>query len=632
MSQEICSVPCDLPSEISQTTDFNSLQLPPGGIGGVTGGCGFGTVTATNGTCTVDATHKWSCSVNATASGHYTPTVTYTPGPVPEGCTYPNPASISNTGVHVDAEPPTVSVTSPQSGAWVRREDNMSGEAQDDMQLFHAGAVSCKEPGCGSTGAFFFPGAAGIDDFKNDVYYDNEKLKSAEWSVPLAGIIACGKNPQTAIVEVRDSVFHVTEESISFNADCYPPEVSITEPPMYGNSWTDPQKPVIKGTASDDGEIALVAVIIYDETSKRYWNGSDWQASLAHRVVALNGDGEWEYTGLTKEDLNSTNYKIVALAKDAAGRTGEAQATVGYKKRLSLGKKDFTNYTIAVKEVKNIARADAVDSFVTKEGENIVGVTATISPERMSAVLSPYVKWDVVGANSVSGNPFPVLAGNPSRFYARIPPIPAKTDRLGLPLAYTFFARMEYVHEGEAYPLSGQNHKNLSQDVLDRCRQEYIDMAKNTKPERGSFQMGASQFNTGSCEVYIMLAATVNQFNTLTAAVDFGVLLGSAYRNPRYNASSQINGARESPHLYGRGIDVNPVGRPDCRMATSALKTEYAQRMRALFLAASSPKLLEYGAGVLNPANTWDANDDDVPDVFDVCRGGADHVHIGSGN
>lgn len=578
MAQAICLVPCDLPSEISQTTDFNSLQGPPGGIGGVTGGCGFGTVTATNGECTVDATHKWSCSVNATASGHYSPMVTYTPGPVPAGCTYPDPASTSNTGVYVDAVPPTVSVTSPQSGAWVRREAYMSGEAQDDMQLFHVGAISCKDPGCGSTGAFSFPGAAGIEDFKSDIYYNDEKLKSAEWSVPLSGIITCGKNPQTAIVEVRDSVFHITEESISFYADCYPPEVSITEPPMYGNSWTDPQKPVIKGTASDDGEIDFVAVIIYDETAKRYWNGSEWQASLVDHLVALNGDGEWQYAGLTKEDLNSTNYKIIALAKDVVGRTGGTQATVGYKKRLSLGKKDFTNYTIAVKEVKNIARADAVDSFVTKEGENIIGVTAAISPVRLSAVLSSYVKWDVVGANSVSGNPFSVLAGNPSRFYARIPPILAKTEGRGAPLAYNAFSRLEYDYDGVSTKVSATNHRAIAQDQIDQCRQEYIDMSKWKKPNRSNFINATSYHNPGNFSfseiktddydwaifnIASNLQNVRNDYNDPMPVV-------SGYRNPTFNASLGNSGTN-SPHIYGEAADIGVGSMLDwvylCRVA-----------------------------------------------------------------
>jgi len=58
VSQVTCSEPCTLPSEISQTSDPMSLQKPPASFWGVTGGCGFGTVTAAGARCWVDATHK----------------------------------------------------------------------------------------------------------------------------------------------------------------------------------------------------------------------------------------------------------------------------------------------------------------------------------------------------------------------------------------------------------------------------------------------------------------------------------------------------------------------------------------------------------------------------------------------
>ncbi len=565
VAAQTCSAPCDLTSEISQTTDVNSLQAPPAGIAGLTGGCGFGSVTATGGTCSVDATHKWGCTINSASSGHYTPTLTYIPGPVPEGCTYPDPATTTGS-VYIDAEPPTVSVTSPQSGVWVRREDNLTGEAQDDMQLFNAGAVACKEPGCGSTGAFSFPSAAGVEDFHDNVYYNNEKLKNADWSVPIAGVVTCGKNPQTAIVQVRDSVFHLTEESISFNADCYPPQVSISEPPMYGNSWTDPQNPVIKGVASDDGTLKYVAVIIYDETSGRYWNGSDWQAALTHRLAELGSDGKWEYAGLKKEFLKSTNYKIVAVAKDVVDRTGEAQATVGYKKRINLGKKDFAGYAILVKEVKNIARAEDTYSFITHPGEDTIGVTAEISPYRLSPELSRYVKWDIPGMNSVSGNPFPTLSGNPAQFYTRIPPIPAYAwpNIRGGSIGYWVYPWLEYDYDGEIFRYYSQNYKSIFQDNLDVLRQEYVDFGASMK-ERGDFDQFRPpkyprllDFASGDIgfehEWWIVKDLYPNAIKLDDAYLgDLNVTAG--YRCPVGNRLA--HGVRNSRHMRGKALDYN---------------------------------------------------------------------------
>jgi hypothetical protein len=203
-------------------------------------------------------------------------------------------------------------------------------------------------------------------------------------------------------------------------------------------------------------------------------------------------------------------------------------------------------------------------------------------------------------------------------------------------MSYTVIPRIDYPDvyaDDMLITYYSQDQRNITQDAIDQCRQEYVDLRKTTgEYDRALFKTDVSNYNDGNCGAYIMLPATINQLKTLTAAVSFGVLIGSAYRNPIYNALPAINGASESPHLYGKGIDVNPVGRPKCNMVSPAVKTEYAARMQSLYNAAPSPKLLEYKSGVLPPDNTNDVDKDGIPDVFDLCRGGADHVHIGSGN
>lgn len=569
VSQETCSAPCDLQSEISLTSDPMSLQKPPASFWGTTGGCGFGAVTAAGATCWVDATHKWNCTIESGPSVSYTREVTYTPGPVPSGCTYPDPAStpIGQTSIHVDDGYPTVSVTYPANGAWVRREDNMTGEAQDDMQLFHAGAVTCTEPGCSGTGAFNFPAAANIADFQPDKYYNSEKLKSAAWTVPIAGVVTCGVNPQNVKVQVRDSVFHLTEESFSFNADCYAPVVTITEPPMFGNSWTNPQNPVIKGTASDDSEVSAVSLAIKDEVSGRYWNGAEWQATLALNPIAIfqSRTLSWEYDKLTKNDLNSGDFTIVAYAMDQFGRLGEAQATVGYKKRIDLGKKDFAGYTVNVKEVKNIARSIDTHSFITKSGEDIIGVTADIIPYRMSSTLSPYVKWEVLGANGISGNPFPTLAGNPARFYTRIPPIKSVDTGRGGPLGYTAFPRLEYDFKGVTIRYDSQDHKSVFQDNIDELRQEYVDLGTvRGAPERSAFDDESAEPYSGllggaagdySWHIIKTLKTHVKALADTLASPEGGIItlrVTSGYRTPKLNP-----GSKTSNHMYGEAFDYS---------------------------------------------------------------------------
>ena len=94
----------------------------------------------------------------------------------------------------------------------------------------------------------------------------------------------------------------------------------------------------------------------------------------------------------------------------------------------------------------------------------------------------------------------------------------------------------------------------------------------------------------------------------------------------------QVHGVAESPHLYGRGLDLNPAGRVACDSGDYSGETEYARKMKILFNATPSPKLLEAGATILDPTDSTDSDNDGVPDVFDVCMDGADHVHVGSGN
>lgn len=130
-----------------------------------------------------------------------------------------------------------------------------------------------------------------------------------------------------------------------------------------------------------------------------------------------------------------------------------------------------------------------------------------------------------------------------------------------------------------------------------------------------------------------MLPATIDEYNATVGNVNgaFTVRITSAYRSPIHNLHPVPDdptsvGARESPHIYGRGLDLAPNQIIFC--SNKNARALRAKQMELLFNAAPSPKLLEAAAKILDPRDTAD----DGTSIFDPCsRGGADHVHVGSG-
>lgn len=528
------------------------------------------------------------------------------------GCEYSRFAS-NHFSVLKDITPPVLIISYPADNAVVKIEDRITGTATDVYQLGTIGRYS------------FLGGLPGHDD-GGILFYDRDDFRNASWELPVSDYGQCEDTLQEITLKAYDAVGNETEVKRSIYVDCFAPLVTIDEPAVGG--WTDPAQPVIKGHASDNIAIDKLWLTIKDEVGNRYWNGTEWVAGVALIYVPGVSDKKiaaWEYNGLTKDDLRSGNFTIRAHVKDKVGRISSVEAASPYKKRYYLGKKDFTVFDINVVTVVNDGRGTVPNSFTTLPLENSIFIESQIIPARVAPYLNGKVKWTVQGLNTPSGTPSEPVWGNPSRFKLAIPPVPAMPFGREEPMGYRVFARVEQ----ESGSL-GSPGRSINQDTIDKCRQEYVDMRKTGEFGRIVFKTDPSDYNTGNCGAYIMLPGTVTQFETLTGAVSFGLEIGSAYRNPVKNRS--VGGASESPHLYGRGIDVNPAGRPgNCVAASPAAKTEYARRMQSLYSAAPSPNLLENGAVILIPTDTADNNEDGVWDVFDVCLGGADHVHVGSG-
>jgi hypothetical protein len=429
-------------------------------------------------------------------------------------------------------------------------------------------------------------------------------------------------------------------QTVYFTIDQASPGVAINEP-AYDMTWTDPSIPVISGTAEDISDITDIWLTIKDEKAQRWWNGTDWRSAKMVNLNATEKSGtnhvNWKYTGLTREALRGGVFMITAYAKDKFGHVGQAYRRAGYKKHYLLGEKIYAQYLISMKDVRNSNRAESENpySFTTKPGEHIIGVSAEFTPAWLGRVLSPYVEWTVTGVNpTISGTPKPPHTGNPSVFYLSTPPIIVSPMGRSGPMGYDVSSRVNYGLDPEVNyeKMIYENPMKMGiyQDEIDKCRQEYVDLRKNHTPDRNLFQLPPSPYYGGNCGAYIMLPATIEAYNITVGKVG-PVRITSKYRNPIYNASPAVKGATESPHMYGKGMDLAP-DLIDC--TDKSARVLRANQMKAIFNAAPSPKLLEKGAEKLVPGSTADNNDDDILDVYDSCldSGGADHVHIGSGN
>ncbi|MFA7008578.1 MAG: hypothetical protein WC204_06925 [Elusimicrobiales bacterium] len=216
---------------------------------------------------------------------------------------------------------------------------------------------------------------------------------------------------------------YAEEHFVNFMVDQAPPNITITNPkaaldPLgagFGMIWSDPDAPVITGSATDLSPVAKVWLTIKDETANRFWNGAEWHAATCtvNAVIVGSTTAAWEYEGLRREVMRGGIFTITAYAQDKFGHVSRTEVSGKHKKRYDLGEEEFTGYILNVKELQNTARSEDTYSFIMKPGEDVIGMTAEILPEKLAAELSPLVKWNVAGINGASGMPAPLNTGSP---------------------------------------------------------------------------------------------------------------------------------------------------------------------------------------------------------------------------
>ena len=496
--------------------------------------------------------------------------VTYTANLQSETCEYPRTATSPTFSVLVDATPPQTSISFPPDGGIIKAEDNITGTVTDNYQL---GSIT------GGSYIHSFLGTRPAYDDGGTLYYENE-FTDVPWAIPVSAVVPiCVDSLQQVTLWVADAVGNFEEVNHSMYVDCQAPLITIDEP--TGEGWTDPANPIIRGHATDDIAIDKVWLTIKDDIADRYWDGTEWVAGAALLYIPGVSDKRvtgWEYTGLSKDDLRSGNYTIRAHIKDKVGRLNSVEAGSEYKKRLYLGKKEFIAFDVNVKTVINDGRGTIPDSFTTAILENSIYIEAQITPPSAQTALSGNVRWTVAGMNSQSGTPPKIPGGNPSRF--EVPSIPAYPYPNGrrAAMGYRVFARVEQ----ETGNL-GSAEKDISQDDIDKCRQEYEDfkvgkyVGKLYFPSRNEFSYsgqspgghftfsnlsgGDYTFAIVKESLYEGLECIREQIQVLDGLGSKELTIVGGYRNPQHNYDigkdpDQVSGAHDSPHQWGVAADI----------------------------------------------------------------------------
>jgi hypothetical protein len=180
------------------------------------------------------------------------------------------------------------------------------------------------------------------------------------------------------------------------------------------------------------------------------------------------------------------------------------------------------------------------------------------------------VNWQVSGVNAVSGTPTPPQKGRYSEFYVRNPPVNIIPKGRGAPMSYTVIPRIDYPDvyaDDMLITYYSQDQRNITQDEIDQCRQEYVDMNKTTRPDRTIFVDFNTYTGLGTIN-FPFLEINDGQYSWAIFTIahklqdvmnDFGLKMtvSSGYRNPVDNDTIKPTGKPNSRHIYGDAADID---------------------------------------------------------------------------
>ena len=271
--------------------------------------------------------------------------------------------------------------------------------------------------------------------------------------------------------------------------------------------------------------------------------------------------------------------------------------------------------------ISNIGYPNDGVSFTTLFGENKVDLAADLKPDTPEYnTLSAGIAWTVEDSKDDdmdSGDPDNPAAGPATYFY--VTHVPEAPTGRQFPLKYKIDASVD-TPKGrvKAYP------RSIRQDVIDKCRQEYLDFDLTlNEVNRSRFTPGTHPEyaqNPLDCYAYIYPSRATEAEGLKT---QFVIRVNSGYRSPRKNMV--VRGAVESRHMFGDAVDIEVL-------------PETPSNYHSLWQSAANPKMLEIShtiilkrdsSGELIKGNeTLDLNKNGIPDVFERFTGPG-WMHLG---
>ncbi len=203
-------------------------------------------------------------------------------------------------------------------------------------------------------------------------------------------------------------------------------------------------------------------------------------------------------------------------------------------------------------------------SFTTRNSENTAVCIAQIIPPLFHEHLSPFIEWEIQDDPAQTGD-----SGDPQD--------PQKGDHVTLQITAPAAAsgrnfKLNYRIQASVLGLHESSWESIIQDDKDQLRQQYIDMSKNTIPERdsaalvnaasyenpGNLAFGDCQCNGGAycgSHSYLLDNSVSDGYQNVRNTLGGAITVTCAYRCPRYNAS--VGGTSESKHIYGHAFDFD---------------------------------------------------------------------------
>ena len=158
---------------------------------------------------------------------------------------------------------------------------------------------------------------------------------TTSWTYTLAAGNLTSGDSYTVTVQITDNAGNTSSPAAAFNYDATPPTSAIAFPAASGNYNAAGWSGGLSGTAAATGagnSVSNVQVSIENNTTGRYWNGSNAFSGTTSYLITASGTTSWNYTLAASYLTSGDSYTVDSTASDIAGnvQTTATAATFTY--------------------------------------------------------------------------------------------------------------------------------------------------------------------------------------------------------------------------------------------------------------------------------------------------------------